>query len=95
MRTTLNLDDTLLQQARQMAVREHISLAQFIEESLSARFSKGNGTVRQDDERARAVEIQTLLPVFAGQGGLQATIRDPGCLESVLDAIDAAAGTDT
>ncbi|MDR1848563.1 MAG: DUF2191 domain-containing protein [Zoogloeaceae bacterium] len=92
MRTTLNIDDALLQQARQMAVQEHISLTRFIEESLSARFAKGKSdeTARRRDEEKSATRLQALPPVFAGQGGLQAMIRDPGSLESVLDAIDAA-----
>ena len=89
MRTTLDIDDELLQRARHAAVRERISLTRFIEESLSARFIKESlNTARRHDEEKSA--LLDSLPVFAGQGGLQASIRDPRSLESVLDAIDEA-----
>jgi len=89
MRTTLDIDDELLQQAREMAVRERISLTRFIEESLSARFIKESlDAARRRDEGKSAARFREMLPVFSGQGGLQPAIRDPRRLESILDAID-------
>ena len=89
MRTTLDIDDELLQQAKQAAVRGRVSLTRFIEESLSARFIReGLDAARRHAEEGNALQFRDLLPVFAGKGGMQTTIRNPGSLESVLDAID-------
>lgn len=88
MRTTLDIDDELLQRARHAAIRERISLTRFIEESLSARFIQESLDTALHDEGKSA--LLDSLPVFAGQGGLQTSIRDPRSLESILDAIDEA-----
>ena len=37
MRTTLDIDDNLLKEAKQLAAREHTSLTRLIEEGLAAR----------------------------------------------------------
>ncbi|OYD53358.1 DUF2191 domain-containing protein [Thauera propionica] len=84
MRTTLDIDDNLLKQAKQLAAREHTSLTRLIEEGLAARL---RGTERPPTEPARI-----RLPVFAGQGGLQPHIRDAKRHEAMLDALDDADG---
>jgi len=80
MRTTLDIDDALLKEAKLLAAREHTSLTRLIEESLSARLRNAS-TQPTGKPRPR-------LPVFAGRDGLQATIKDPKSLKSVLDALD-------
>ena len=80
MRTTLDLDDALLTQAKRLAAEKHISLTRLIEESLSLRL--------RDASSARPATKLPGLPVFAGQGGLQPHIRDPKSQRAILDALD-------
>jgi hypothetical protein len=82
MRTTLNIDDGLLIQAKQFAAGKHTSLTRLIEEGLSLRL-----------QVAQAVTIgkaRCTLPVYAGEGGLQPTIRNTLSQRALLDAIDEA-----
>ena len=80
MRTTLDIDDALLLQAKSFAASEHTSLTRLIEESLCLRLrakqSATSGAARQ------------ALPVHAGRGGLQPTIRDTLSQRALLDAAD-------
>lgn len=80
MRTTLDIDDSLLMQAKSFAAKEHTSLTRLIEESLSLRLrasqAPGHGKVRP------------VLPVYAGRGGLRPTIRDALSQSALLDAAD-------
>ncbi len=80
MRTTLDIDDNLLKQAKQLAAREHTSLTRLIEEGLAARL-RSAATPGAPGSRVR-------LPVFAGQGGLQPAIKDARSHRAILDAID-------
>ncbi len=80
MRTTLDIDDNLLKEAKQLAAREHTSLTRLIEEGLATRLlaaTKPEGT----GKRVR-------LPVFAGRGGLQAGMPDACSQQAILDALD-------
>jgi len=80
MRTTLDIDDSLLMQAKSFAAREHTSLTRLIEESLSLRL-----------RAAQAVQPEArrpTLPVYAGHGGLQPTIKDTLSQRALLDAAD-------
>lgn len=81
MRTTLNLDDALLTQAKAQAAREHISLTRLIEEGLSLRLRA------QQTDKSDAPDV--VLPVYAGHGGLQPTIRDTLSQRALFDAADA------
>lgn len=80
MRTTLDIDDALLAQAKSMAAREHISLTRLIEESLSLRL-RASQAVRPD-------AYHLVLPVYAGRGGLQPRIQDTLSQRALLDAAD-------
>lgn len=63
MRTTLDIDDSLLEQAKRSAAREHTSLTRLIEKVLAARL--------RNADRPRGEPSRVRLPVFAGRGGLQ------------------------
>jgi hypothetical protein len=80
MRTTLDIDDNLLKQAKQLAAREHTSLTRLIEEGLAARLRTAD---RPPGEPSRV-----RLPVFAGRGGLQSGIKDGKSHQAILDALD-------
>ncbi|MEN9491165.1 MAG: hypothetical protein RJA63_1614 [Pseudomonadota bacterium] len=83
MRTTLDIDDGLLMQAKSLAIKEHTSLTRVIEESLSLRLRP---------TRLRAPKMtRRLLPVYEGRGGLQPTVRDSLTLRALLDAADGVA----
>ena len=59
MKTTLNINDVLLTQAKALAAQQHISLTRLIEEGLQLRL------------RAQAAPAKSVrLPVFRGKGGL-------------------------
>lgn len=83
MRTTLDIDDGLLMQAKLFAAREHTSLTRLIEESLSQRLRAAQVAISDKGRRA--------LPVYAGRGGLQPTIRDTLSQRALLDAADESA----
>lgn len=80
MRTTLDIDDLLLQQAKQLAAREHITLTRLIEEGLAARLRHA--------DRPPAAPTRLRLPVFAGGGGLQPGIKNTRSHQAILDALD-------
>lgn len=80
MRTTLDIDDALLKQAKKLAVREHTSLTRLIEEGLAARLRTA--------DRPAATPRHVRLPVFAGGGGLRPNIKDSRSHRAMLDALD-------
>lgn len=80
MRTTLDIDDNLLKQAKQLAAREHTSLTRLIEEGLAARLRSA--------DRPASEASRVRLPVFAGRGGLQSGIKDARSHQAILDALD-------
>ncbi|HUG24367.1 type II toxin-antitoxin system VapB family antitoxin [Piscinibacter sp.] len=79
MKTTLNIDDELLAQAKARAALERKSLTRLIEEGLSLRLRSGG---RPLGKSART------LPVFARGTGLRPGV-DPTSNQSMLDAADA------
>lgn len=78
MKTTLNIDDRLLAQAKAAAARERKSLTRLIEEGLALRLRPPTKT---------AGKVRAVLPVFPGTGGLRPGI-DPCSNKSMLDAAD-------
>ena len=81
MKTTLDINDALLAEAKSMAARQQTSLTRLIEEGLQLR-------LRKPPRTARAVAPN--LPVIKGRGGLVPGI-DPTSNKSLLEA----AGDDT
>ena len=79
MKTTLDLDDELLAQAKARAALERKSLTRLIEEGLSLRLRVGTG--RPVAKRPRS------LPVFVRGTGMRPGI-DPASNQSMLDAAD-------
>lgn len=78
MKTTLNINDHLLADAKALAARQRTSLTRLIEEGLTLRlrapvFAKRCGKLR--------------LPVFKGRGGLVAGLN-PLSNRSLLNALD-------
>lgn len=80
MRTTLDIDDRLLNEAKALAAKEHVSLTRLIEEGLYMRLrtSQSSGKTR------------LVLPVYAGQGGLRPTVRDTRTQRALFEAADEA-----
>jgi hypothetical protein len=63
MKTTLNLDDKLLAEAKAQAARERTTLTRLIEEGLKARL-----------HTKAAIKPRAALPVYKGKGGLAANL---------------------
>lgn len=61
MKTTLNLHDALLQQAKNFAVRQQLTLTRLVEDGLRMRLRAGEAPAKS---RRRA------MPVFDGKSGL-------------------------
>ena len=76
MKTTLDIDDALLANAKALAAQQRTSLTRLIEEGLQLRLRSAVAT-----PRARAQEI----PVFKGHGGLVADL-DATSNKAMLDA---------
>ena len=79
MKTTLNINDALLANAKSLAAQQRITLTRLIEEGLQLRLKT------QRDAPSRAVTHR--LPVFKGRGGLAPGIN-PLSNKSMLDAAD-------
>jgi hypothetical protein len=77
MKTTLDLDDQLLANAKALAARQQTSLTRLIEEGLRLRLR-----AQADDPS----QTRTGLPVFKGRGGLVAGIQ-PASNKSLLEAL--------
>lgn len=78
MKTTLDINDRLLAEAKALAAREQTSLTRLIEEGLSLRLRP---------KPVRASRIKVDLPVFKGGGGFAPGIN-PLSNESIYDAAD-------
>ena len=76
MKTTLDINDALLAEAKSMAARQQTSLTRLIEEGLQLRLRKQSRT---------ALTKAPNLPVIKGRGGLMAGI-DPTSNKSLLEA---------
>jgi hypothetical protein len=76
MKTTLNLNDALLTQAKALAAQQRTSLTRLIEEGLQSR-------LRERDAPVKAIRI----PVHRGKGGLAPGL-DGLSNKAMLDAAD-------
>ena len=76
MKTTLDLNDALLTEAKTLAVQQRTSLTRLIEEGLQLRLRAG-------DAPRKAVQI----PVYRGRGGLAPGL-DGLSNKAMLDAAD-------
>lgn len=77
MKTTLDLNDQLLADAKALAARQRTSLTRLIEEGLQLRLRA---------EQAAAKRRRVRLPVFKGRGGLVAGVN-PLSNKSMLEAL--------
>ena len=76
MKTTLNIDDHLLSEAKALAAHQRTSLTRLIEEGLHLRLR-----VRPAGRR-----VKVTLPLLKGRGGLVAGV-DPGSNKALLKAL--------
>ena len=77
MKTTLNLNDQLLADAKALAAQQRTSLTRLIEEGLQLRLRA---------KSAAALQGQVRLPTFKGRGGLVAGV-DPLSNKGLLEAL--------
>ncbi len=77
MKTTLDLNDNLLADAKALAARQRTSLTRLIEEGLQLRL-RSSGKAAHSGRSA--------LPVFKGRGGLVAGV-DPTSNKTLLEAL--------
>ena len=80
MKTTLNLDDQLLADAKALAAQQRTSLTRLIEEGLRWRLRW-----RLRAQAASATQARVRVPVFKGRGGLVAGV-DPLSNKAMLQA---------
>lgn len=78
MKTTLDLNDQLLSDAKALAAQQRTSLTRVIEDGLRLRLRAN---------KAPAAHGKLRLPVFKGRGGLVAGVN-PLSNKSLLDAAD-------
>mgnify|MGYP001373136583 CR=1 FL=1 len=81
MKTTLDINDTLLANAKALAARKRTSLTRLIEEGLQLRLRSSRGAANA----TRASKHK--IPVFKGRGGLVAGLN-PSSNKAMLDAAD-------
>lgn len=79
MKTTLDLNDALLADAKALAARQRTSLTRLIEEGLQLR-------LRASSRSAEGRTSKPRLPVFKGRGGLVAGV-DPTRNKALLAAL--------
>ena len=77
MKTTLNLNDRLLADAKVLAAQQGTSLTRLIEDGLQWRLRKSP---------APSTKPKSTLPVFVGRGGLVRGV-DPCSNQSMLEAL--------
>ena len=78
MKTTLDINDSLLADAKALAARQRTSLTRLIEEGLQLRLRS---------PRAASKAGKRKLPVFKARGGLVAGL-DPSSNKAMRDAAD-------
>lgn len=78
MKTTLNLNDQLLADAKALAAQQRTSLTRLVEEGLQLR-------LRANASPAKRARVR--LPVFKGCGGLVKGV-DPLSNKALLEALD-------
>lgn len=76
MKTTLDLSDTLLAEAKALAARQRTTLTRVVEEGLRLRLRA---------QQTAAKNSRTRLPVFRGKGGLRPGV-DPRSNKSLRGA---------
>ena len=85
MKTTLDINDTLLASAKALAAQQRSSLTRFIEEGLQLRLRAGATSRSAGEQRA------PVIPVYGvkgrGKGGLVAGL-DPSSNKALLEAVD-------
>ena len=79
MKTTLDINDSLLANAKALAAQQQTSLTRLIEEGLQLRLRSPHTATRQVSKRK--------IPVFKGRGGLVAGVN-PLSNKAMLDAAD-------
>ena len=77
MKTTLDIDDQLLSEAKALAAQQRTSLTRLIEEGLHLRLRAGSAAGRR---------AKVALPLLKGRGGLVAGV-DPRSNKALLDAL--------
>ena len=77
MKTTLDLNDQLLADAKSLAAQQRTSLTRLIEEGLQLRLRA---------KSADAERMRTRLPVFKGRGGLVPGV-EPRSNKALLEAL--------
>jgi hypothetical protein len=77
MKTTLDIDDQLLSEAKALAAHQRTSLTRLIEEGLHLRLRAGWPAGRR---------AKVALPLLKGRGGLVAGV-DPRCNKALLGAL--------
>lgn len=82
MKTTLNLNDALISDAKALAAKQRTTLTRVVEEGLRLRLARPTSNTRRAAYK---------FPVVQGKGGLAPGI-DPRSNSSMLDAAD---GDDT
>ena len=78
MKTTLDINDTLLANAKALAARKRTSLTRLIEEGLQLRLRSSRDATKASTRK---------IAVFKGRGGLVAGLN-PGSNKAMLDAAD-------
>ncbi len=78
MKTTLDINDTLLANAKALAAQQRTSLTRLIEEGLQLRLRSSVSSTKVSKRK---------IPVFKGRGGL-VTGLDPSSNKAMLDAAD-------
>ena len=78
MKTTLDINDTLLANAKALAARKRTSLTRLIEEGLQLRLRSSHGASTAGKRK---------IPVFKGRGGLVAGLN-PSSNKALLEAAD-------
>jgi len=76
MKTTMNLDDRLLERAKRAASREDKTLTAFVEEALSARLAAKPASVER---------FELVLPTVQGTRPPAVDVADRGVLLDFLD----------
>ena len=78
MKTTLDINDSLLANAKALAAQQRTSLTRLIEEGLQLRLRSSRSVAKAGKHK---------IPVFKGCGGLVVGL-DPSSNKSLLDAAD-------
>jgi hypothetical protein len=76
MKTTLDINDSLLANAKALAARQRTSLTRLIEEGLQLRLRSPHASTKA---------VKRKIPVFKGRGGLVASLN-PNSNKAMLEA---------